>query len=86
MAAGLPIVTSPNSGTLTRDGVHGFVRNYDDVEGMAQAVERLATNPTLRQEMGEASRRTAERCTLESYGQQLTDVFLGKDRGVRSEK
>jgi hypothetical protein len=77
MAAGLPIVTSPNSGTLVDDGVHGFVRKYDDVEGMAQAVERLAADSALRQEMGEASRRAAESCSLRSYGQQLTAVFTG---------
>jgi hypothetical protein len=77
MAAGLPIVTSPNSGTLVEDGVNGFVRKYDDVEGMAHAVERLAADSALRQEMGEAARRAAESCSLRSYGQQLTAVFTG---------
>ena len=75
MAAGLPIVTSPNSGTLVEDEVNGFVRKYDDVEGMAQAVDRLAAYSTLRREMGEAVRRAAESCSLGSYGQQLTAVF-----------
>jgi glycosyltransferase involved in cell wall biosynthesis len=80
MAAGLPIVTSPNSGTLVEDGVNGFVRKYDDVEGMAQAVDRLAGDSTLRREMGKASRQAAESCSLLSYGQKLTAVFTGLAR------
>ncbi len=75
MAAGLPIVTSPNSGTLVEDGVHGFIRAYDDVEGVARAVDRLAGDAELRRAMGQASRRAAERCNVRAYGEELIALF-----------
>ena len=71
MAAGIPIVTSPNSGTPVRDGIEGFIQDYFDVDGMAACVEQLASNAELRRSMGIASRTTAERLTLDHYGNQL---------------
>ena len=33
MMTGLPVITTPNSGTLVRDGIEGFVAAYDYLRG-----------------------------------------------------
>ncbi|MFN4242959.1 MAG: glycosyltransferase family 4 protein [Tepidisphaerales bacterium] len=75
MATGLPVVTTPNSGTLVRDGVEGFVRAYDDIDGLTEAVARLVESESLRLEMGRAARERVEGVNLEFYGRQLFDVL-----------
>jgi glycosyltransferase involved in cell wall biosynthesis len=59
MMCGLPVVTSPNSGSVVRDGVEGYVTAYDDVEGAAARIERLARDADLRWHMGRAARSRA---------------------------
>lgn len=77
MASGLPVVTSPNAGSLVRDGVEGYVRKYDDVEGMCAAIERLATDGSLRLQMGLAARRRVEAFDLDWYSGELGSLFVG---------
>ena len=60
-AAGVPVVCSDADGLRENvaDGVTGFVVGRRDPVALARALERLATDPTLRREMGDAGRRRA---------------------------
>lgn len=73
--AGLPIVTSRNSGTHLRDGMEAQLCNYDDVEGACEQIEMLAGDAALRDDLGAAARSALERCTVARYGQFLRRVF-----------
>jgi glycosyltransferase involved in cell wall biosynthesis len=75
MATGLPIITSPNSGTPVQDNLHGFLRNYTDIDGMIACLETLAANPNQRRDMANASRSLAQTLTLENYGKQLVQAM-----------
>jgi len=75
MATGLPVITSPNSGTVARHGTEGFITPYDRVEEMAGYVERLSTDVNLRREMGLAARRRVETFTIDWFGKELGDLF-----------
>src|SRR5262249_14490715 len=55
MASGLPIVTSPNSGTVARHGIEGFLCAYDDLDAATAHIDRLISNDSLRLEMGSAA-------------------------------
>jgi glycosyltransferase involved in cell wall biosynthesis len=54
MACGCPVVSTRCGGTedYVEDGVNGFLVNFD-ARHMADAISRIATNPTLRKAMGE---------------------------------
>ena len=78
MAARLPVVTTPagDAGRVVQDDVTGYVASFDDIEGMAQRVLRLANTPSLRRRFGDAGReRVAQtysyaglaRCLLGTY-------------------
>lgn len=75
MASGLPVVTSANSGTYARDGVEGFLRAYDNIEGLADCVARLLDDDTLRHTMGQAARQRVARFDLDHYSRQIAALF-----------
>jgi glycosyltransferase involved in cell wall biosynthesis len=75
MLTGLPVVTTPNSGTLVRDEIEGFVSSYDDVDRLTDGVRRLIDDPSLRRQMGEKARLRALEHNLESFGRRLEQVM-----------
>ncbi|OAI50978.1 hypothetical protein AYO44_05310 [Planctomycetaceae bacterium SCGC AG-212-F19] len=83
MASGLPVVTTPNSGTLVRDGIEGFVRAADDTAGLADAVHRLVDDPALRRAMGDAARHRASAQDIQGYGRELVALFQRLLEGKR---
>ncbi|RYE55496.1 MAG: glycosyltransferase [Sphingobacteriales bacterium] len=44
MAAGCYIITTPNSGSIVADGIHGKIVNCGDVSGMREAIEYALSN------------------------------------------
>lgn len=61
LASGLPAVVVDRGGPqdLIDHGVNGFVARANDIENMADAVERLLTDPELRGRMSGAARESA---------------------------
>ncbi len=61
-ACGKPIVTTdvPGCRNAIEPNLTGLLVAMREVEGLAQAIERLLTNPKLREKMGLAARRLAE--------------------------
>jgi glycosyltransferase involved in cell wall biosynthesis len=75
MACGLPVVTTPNAGSLVRDGVEGFIVPIRDPDALAERMERLRANARLRQALGRAARMRAEEFTWEQHGQALIQHY-----------
>jgi glycosyltransferase involved in cell wall biosynthesis len=61
LAAGLPMVTTVNSGSVLRDGVEGFLVPPRDAQALADRIFDLFTHPELRQRMGASARETVLR-------------------------
>ena len=63
MACGLPVVASRLSGIpeLVEDGVTGCLVPPGDPDAIATAMERLAANPALREQLGRDARRQIEK-------------------------
>lgn len=63
MASGLPILFAGGGEGARRvlEARAGLVVSYDDKQGLVKAVRRLALDPALRQELGLAGRKAAER-------------------------
>ncbi len=47
LATGLPVICTPNTGSIVRDGVDGFIVPIRDAEAIASCVERLAGDASL---------------------------------------
>jgi glycosyltransferase involved in cell wall biosynthesis len=61
LACGLPVITTPNAGSVVRDGEEGFVVPIRDEEALALRILELYRRPDLRQEMSLKARAAAER-------------------------
>jgi glycosyltransferase involved in cell wall biosynthesis len=59
LASGLPVVTTPNAGSIVRDGIEGIIVPPRDVDALTAAIERLARDRDLRIAMGRAARERA---------------------------
>ncbi len=87
MACGVvPLVTTRGGAEeFIQDEVNGFLRDPDDVDGMANAIRRLATDGELRMQLGEEARRDAAGdfgagCVVRSY-LELYEEVLGNLAG-----
>jgi len=67
LASGLPVIVTPNSGSVVEDGVEGFVVPIRDIDALAARLSRLVDDPELRRRMGAAARETALAWTWERY-------------------
>jgi glycosyltransferase involved in cell wall biosynthesis len=75
MSAGLPIITTLNSGSWVRDGIDGFIRSYDDIDGFEQALRQLDDDRDLLQRMGESARARVLAYDLNAYQNNLLRFF-----------
>ncbi len=71
LASGLPVVCTPNTGSVVRDGVEGFVVPVRDVDALVERLRLLHRDPDLRARMGIAARARAEQFTWAHYGERL---------------
>jgi len=61
LASELPIITTPNSGSVTRDGIDGFLIPAQDVDAIGERLALLYADPALRRTMGARGRELIER-------------------------
>lgn len=47
LAAGLPVITTPNAGSIVRDGIDGFIVPIRDAKSLAAALKRYLEKPEL---------------------------------------
>jgi glycosyltransferase involved in cell wall biosynthesis len=78
MEAGLPVITTPNTGgsDVVRDGLDGFVVRIRDPEAIAEKLELLASDISLRCWMSDNARARAAEFSVERYGQRLVEACL----------
>lgn len=75
LAAGLPVICTPNAGSVVRDGIDGFIVPIRDPDAIAEKVELLVTDPNLRAKMSSNALQRAREYTLDSYQQRLLDLL-----------
>jgi glycosyltransferase involved in cell wall biosynthesis len=78
MSAGLPIVATHESGatTLVEDGVEGIIVRARDVEGIANAMVKVASDRELNEKMGKAAyARGARNNTWGDYADRIIRIF-----------
>jgi glycosyltransferase involved in cell wall biosynthesis len=75
MAHGLPVITTPNSGSAIRDGIEGRLIPIRTPEQIAAALSHTASSPMLLGGMGQAARHLSTQLTLTQYQKNLTQVI-----------
>jgi len=80
MACGLPVVTTPNSGSVVRDGIEGFLVSTRDVDALAERLEKLRVDKRLSQKMGRAARARAEEFTWPKHESLIAQILTSVER------
>ncbi len=75
MACGLPVVVTENAGSLARNGLDGYVIEPASASAIADALERIRSNPTRSVEMGRSASERIAPYTWESYGDRLVEFY-----------
>ena len=79
MACEVPVVTTRHNGFVetVQDGVTGFLVNEQDVNGMAERMAQILSNPTLHDRMGKAGhQRVIERYEANKIVEQLRALLI----------
>lgn len=78
MAAGMPVVTTCNSGMadVVEDGFNGLIVPTADADSLAEAVGRLCGSVELRKQLGQEAARMMRRYTWECVVRQLERVLM----------
>jgi glycosyltransferase involved in cell wall biosynthesis len=75
MGSGLPVITTPSSGSRARDGIEGIVRPCEDVDAFEQAIRRFDDDRDLMLKMGQAGRQRVESFDIRAYEAELRRFF-----------
>jgi len=75
MACGLPVITTPNAGSVLTTGEEGYLVPIRDSLAIAGKLEIFLREPSRVTAMGEAARKTAQKYSLEDYGLRLLEVL-----------
>lgn len=76
LASGLPVITTPNTGSIVREGVEGYVVPIRDVGAIEEKLLLLYENPDRCAELGRNARRRAEQFTWRHYRERLAGLAL----------
>jgi alpha-maltose-1-phosphate synthase len=77
MASGLPVVTTPNAGSVVRDGIDGFIVPVRDIDALMERIERLYRDRDLRAQMGRNGRQRIMEYTALAYSERLVAFIRG---------
>lgn len=75
LAAGLPVIATPNTGSVVREGWDGFLVPCGDSESIAERIERLAADRGLLEDMAGNAREHSREFTLRAYGDRLRQAL-----------
>jgi glycosyltransferase involved in cell wall biosynthesis len=81
MACGLPVIVTPNAGSLAVDGEDGFVVPIRSVDALMEKILFLYENPEAARLMGQTGRRNIESYTWETYRESLVGLYRSIEAG-----
>lgn len=77
MASGLPVVTTPNAGSVVRDGEDGYIVPVRDIEALRDRIQRLFRDPGMRAEMGRRAVAQASEYSWDAYSRRIGKALDG---------
>jgi len=75
MASGIPVITTPNAGSLVTDGIDGFIVPIRDVEALKERILFFYHHRDMWIEMGAMARKNIEPYTWDRYENSLIGKY-----------
>jgi glycosyltransferase involved in cell wall biosynthesis len=77
MAAGLPVVTTLNAGSVARDGTDGFIVPVRDPHAIRERLSFFYRNRDAARDMGESGRARVASFSWEAYEDRMIELYFG---------
>lgn len=71
LAAGLPVICTPNTGSLVRDGIDGFIVPVRSSAALVERLDTLARHSWLVEQMSQNAKRRSSDLSLDAYAARL---------------
>lgn len=75
LSHGLPVICTPNTGSIVRDGIDGFVVPVRNAGAIVNALTALIHDPARLARMSEAARQRAQEFSISAYGRRLLETL-----------
>jgi glycosyltransferase involved in cell wall biosynthesis len=75
LSAGLPVITTPNSGSVVRDGVEGYIVPIRNPEAIADSIMKIVNDPEKLREFSKNAEKRAKQYSWEEYGKRLVRII-----------
>jgi glycosyltransferase involved in cell wall biosynthesis len=75
MAAGLPVITTQNAGSVVRDGIDGFIVPIRDPDAIKERLLLLYENREMARAMGKSGRDRVAMFSWETYENRLISIY-----------
>jgi glycosyltransferase involved in cell wall biosynthesis len=75
LAAGLPVITTPNSGSVVRDGIDGYIVPIRDSAAIVDRLARLDSDRYLLNEMAHSAQQRAAAYDIQEYSKRLLSAM-----------
>ncbi len=77
LASGLPIITTPNSGSIIRDGIEGYIVPIRDSGAITERLENFLSNSAILEQMSCAAKARSQYGSFGSYSERLVKALSG---------
>ena len=74
-AAGLPVITTENAGSVVRHGIDGFIVPIRDSEAIVEYITKLSSDRDLLRWMSDNARARSSEFTTEAHGRRLLNAL-----------
>ena len=85
MAAGLPVITTSNAGSVVRDQIDGFIVPIRDPDALRERLLSLYENRESARGMGESARARVAEFSWDAYESRMISLYSGLAGGVEGE-
>jgi len=75
LAYGLPVICTPNAGSIVRDAVDGFIVPTRDAEAVAKRLRELSEDSALLEQVSTSASERAKEFTVAKYGERLMSAI-----------
>ena len=75
LAYGLPVIATPNTGSIVKDGTEGFIVPMRNPDIIAEKIEYLADNSDLLLNMSKMAQARSKDISIEAYGKRLLSAI-----------
>lgn len=80
LSAGLPVITTANTGSVVRHGHEGYIVPIRDPGAIVRCIRHLIANPDIREDMAQSAKVRAADFTVARYGERLMAALSTLDQ------